>query len=175
MANSWTSSSAAFCAGCDRAEPSYDVPYSVVINEYVELTKTFNKRCNKYVNGVSDRPAQDVRTIEVAANQRQTHPRICADRAAAGLVIGSQATTVFGPVTMRRLSRQPRAVPSGPRYATARRTLSAGGATTADWLSLADGVFLRFGGLGRSRVIVCFTFHRRILHAHAVPGLKGEL
>ena len=47
-----------------------DVPYSVVINEYVELTKTFGAQdAHKYVNGVLDRLAQDVRSIEVAANQ----------------------------------------------------------------------------------------------------------
>ena len=47
-----------------------DVPYSVVINEYVELTKTFGAQdAHKYVNGVLDRLAQDVRSSEVAANQ----------------------------------------------------------------------------------------------------------
>ena len=47
-----------------------DVPYSVVINEYVELTKTFGAQdAYKYVNGVLDRLAQDVRSIEVAAHQ----------------------------------------------------------------------------------------------------------
>ena len=47
-----------------------DVPYSVVINEYVELTKTFGAQdAHKYVNGVLDRLAQSVRSIEVAANQ----------------------------------------------------------------------------------------------------------
>ena len=47
-----------------------DVPYSVVINEYVELTKTFGAQdAYKYVNGVLDRLAQSVRSIEVAANQ----------------------------------------------------------------------------------------------------------
>ena len=47
-----------------------DVPYSVVINEYVELTKTFGAQdAHKYVNGVLDRLAQDVRSLEVAANQ----------------------------------------------------------------------------------------------------------
>ena len=46
-----------------------DVPYSVVINEYVELTKTFGAQdAYKYVNGVLDRLAQSVRSIEVAAN-----------------------------------------------------------------------------------------------------------
>jgi N utilization substance protein B len=46
------------------------VPYSVVINEYVELTKTFGAQdAHKYVNGVLDRLAQDVRAIEVAANR----------------------------------------------------------------------------------------------------------
>ena len=45
-----------------------DVPYSVVINEYVELTKTFGAQdAYKYVNGVLDRLAQDVRSVEVAA------------------------------------------------------------------------------------------------------------
>lgn len=49
-----------------------DVPYSVVINEYVELTKTFGAQdAHKYVNGVLDRLAQDARSIEVAANQRR--------------------------------------------------------------------------------------------------------
>ena len=47
-----------------------DVPYSVVINEYVELTKTFGAQdAYKYVNGVLDRLSQDVRSLEVAANQ----------------------------------------------------------------------------------------------------------
>ena len=47
-----------------------DVPYSVVINEYVELTKTFGAQdAHKYINGVLDRLAQDVRSSEVAANQ----------------------------------------------------------------------------------------------------------
>jgi N utilization substance protein B len=47
-----------------------DVPYSVVINEYVELTKTFGAQdAYKYVNGVLDRLAQDLRSIEVAAHQ----------------------------------------------------------------------------------------------------------
>ena len=47
-----------------------DVPYSVVINEYVELTKTFGAQdAHKYINAVLDRLAQDVRSSEVAANQ----------------------------------------------------------------------------------------------------------
>ena len=39
--------------------------YSVVINEYVELTKPRAQDAHKYVNGVLDRLAQDVRTIEL--------------------------------------------------------------------------------------------------------------
>ena len=40
------------------------------LNEYVELTKTFGAQdAHKYVNGVLDRLAQSVRSIEVAANQ----------------------------------------------------------------------------------------------------------
>ena len=45
-----------------------DVPYSVVIGEYVELTKT-GRRMHLSAQRCADRLAQDVRTIEVAANR----------------------------------------------------------------------------------------------------------
>jgi N utilization substance protein B len=48
-----------------------DVPYKVVINEAVALTKKFGATDGyKYINGVMDRLAQQVRTVEVAAEKR---------------------------------------------------------------------------------------------------------
>jgi N utilization substance protein B len=45
-----------------------EVPYKVVINEAVELAKTFGGTDgHKYVNGVLDKLAAQLRTIEVAA------------------------------------------------------------------------------------------------------------
>lgn len=47
-----------------------DVPYPVVINEYVELTKLFGAEGgHKFVNGVLDRLAASVRPVEVAARE----------------------------------------------------------------------------------------------------------
>ncbi len=49
-----------------RARP--DIPYRVVINEAVELTKTFGaEQGHKYVNGVLDALAQRLREGETAA------------------------------------------------------------------------------------------------------------
>ena len=45
-----------------------DVPYKVVIDEYVELTKLFGSQdAYKYVNGVLDQLAQTARSIEIKA------------------------------------------------------------------------------------------------------------
>ncbi|WP_411969297.1 transcription antitermination factor NusB [Paucibacter sp. B2R-40] len=45
-----------------------DIPYRVVINEAVELAKSFGGTDgHKYVNGVLDRSAVDLRPVEVAA------------------------------------------------------------------------------------------------------------
>ena len=45
-----------------------DVPYRVVIDEYVELTKTFGAQdSHKYINGVLDGLAGDLRAVEVNA------------------------------------------------------------------------------------------------------------
>ena len=45
-----------------------DVPYKVVIDEYVELTKLFGSQvAHKYVNGVLDQLARTARSIEVNA------------------------------------------------------------------------------------------------------------
>ena len=48
-----------------------EVPYKVVINEAVELAKTFGGTDgHKYVNGVLDKLAPKVRTVEFANNRR---------------------------------------------------------------------------------------------------------
>lgn len=48
-----------------------DIPYRVVINEAVELTKTFGaEESHKYVNGILDKVAQQVRAVEIAAKAR---------------------------------------------------------------------------------------------------------
>ena len=47
-----------------------DIPYRVVINEAVELAKSFGGTDgHKYVNGVLDKCAGDLRPVEVAARQ----------------------------------------------------------------------------------------------------------
>ena len=46
-----------------------DVPYRVVIDEYIELAKTFGAQdSHKYINGVLDNLAAKLRTIEVGAS-----------------------------------------------------------------------------------------------------------
>jgi N utilization substance protein B len=48
-----------------------DVPYRVVIDEYVELTKLFGaEEGHKFVNAVLDRLARQLRPAEVAAHER---------------------------------------------------------------------------------------------------------
>lgn len=48
-----------------------DVPYRVVIDEYVELAKLFGgEDGHKYINGVLDRLAHTLRAAEVAARER---------------------------------------------------------------------------------------------------------
>lgn len=47
-----------------------DVPYKVIINEGVELSKTFGaNEAHRFVNGVLDRLAQDLRVPEVNAGK----------------------------------------------------------------------------------------------------------
>lgn len=49
---------------------SIEVPYKVVINEGVNLAKTFGPTdAFKFINGVLDRVAMDLRAIEVKANK----------------------------------------------------------------------------------------------------------
>ena len=51
-----------------------DIPYRVVINEAVELAKVFGGTDgHKYVNGVIDKAAADLRPVEVEA-ARQARP-----------------------------------------------------------------------------------------------------
>ena len=53
-----------------------DVPYKVVINEAVELAKTFGATDgHKYVNGVVDKIAQQVRTVEVRQPNANAKPK----------------------------------------------------------------------------------------------------
>ncbi|MBL4797279.1 MAG: transcription antitermination factor NusB [Oleispira sp.] len=53
-----------------------DVPYKVVINEAVELAKSFGATDgHKYVNGVVDKIAQLVRTVEVKPNANNAKPK----------------------------------------------------------------------------------------------------
>ncbi|VAX08709.1 Transcription termination protein NusB [hydrothermal vent metagenome] len=48
-----------------------DVPYRVVINEAVELTKTYGAETgHKYVNGIMDKLAAKLRAVEVAARKK---------------------------------------------------------------------------------------------------------
>ena len=49
-----------------------EVPYRVVINEAVELAKTFGAEAShKFINGVMDKLAADLRNIEVQAHKKQ--------------------------------------------------------------------------------------------------------
>lgn len=53
-----------------------DIPYKVVINEAVELAKSFGGTDgHKYVNGVLDKAAADQRPVEVAEARRGGGPR----------------------------------------------------------------------------------------------------
>jgi N utilization substance protein B len=53
---------------CHKSE----IPYRVVINEAVELAKVFGaEQGHKYVNGVLDRVAKQVRAVEIEAKQRR--------------------------------------------------------------------------------------------------------
>jgi len=52
-------------------EARQDVPYAVVIDEYVELAKLFGAEDgHKFVNGVLDKLATSLRPLEVAARER---------------------------------------------------------------------------------------------------------
>ena len=68
--------------GAYELQNCLDIPYRVVINEAVELAKSFGGTDgHKYVNGVLDKAAGDLRPAEVAARNAK---RIADDAAAAG-------------------------------------------------------------------------------------------
>ena len=65
---------AALYIGAFELSHCLDIPYKVVINEAVELTKVFGGTDgHKYVNGVLDKTAAQLRATEVAA--RRAGPR----------------------------------------------------------------------------------------------------
>ena len=49
-----------------------ETPYKVVVNEYVNLAKKYGaEQAHKFVNGVLDKVAMDIRTLEVSAERRK--------------------------------------------------------------------------------------------------------
>lgn len=61
----------ALLIGAFELKNHLEIPYRVVINEAVELTKSFGGiDGHKYVNGVLDKLAATVRSVEVAAGRR---------------------------------------------------------------------------------------------------------
>jgi N utilization substance protein B len=63
---------AALLLGAWELKNKIEIPYRVVINEEVELTKSFGgAEGHKYVNGVLDRLAGELRRDEVAADGRR--------------------------------------------------------------------------------------------------------
>ena len=56
--------------GCFELLNRIDIPYRVVINESIELTKTFGAdQAHKFVNGTMDKLAEEIRKVEVAAKK----------------------------------------------------------------------------------------------------------
>lgn len=56
--------------GAAELKTRIDIPYRVVISEYVELTKTFGAEDgHKYVNGVLDKLALTLRPVETASER----------------------------------------------------------------------------------------------------------
>ena len=63
---------AALMIGCYELMHCIDIPYRVAINEAVELTKSFGGTDgHKYVNGVLDKCATDLRPDEARAQRRE--------------------------------------------------------------------------------------------------------
>jgi len=56
--------------GCFELKNRVDIPYRVVINEAIELTKTFGAdKAHRFVNGTMDKLAENLRQLEVAAKK----------------------------------------------------------------------------------------------------------
>ncbi len=74
---------AALLIGAWELKHCIEIPYRVVINEAVELTKSFGGTDgHKYVNGVLDKTAADLRPLEVSTARAERAARIEAtDRA----------------------------------------------------------------------------------------------
>ncbi len=48
-----------------------ETPYKVVVNEYVNMAKKFGaEQAHKFINGVLDKVAADIRTLEVSASRK---------------------------------------------------------------------------------------------------------
>ena len=57
--------------GTYELEHRMDVPFKVVINEAVELAKTFGaEQGHRFVNGIMDKLAENLRSIEVKAGKK---------------------------------------------------------------------------------------------------------
>ena len=58
--------------GCFELKTRIDIPYRVVINEAIELTKTFGaEEAYRFVNGTMDKLADNLRQAEVAAKKNR--------------------------------------------------------------------------------------------------------
>ena len=56
--------------GCYELLHRLDIPYRVVINEAIELTKTFGAdEAHRFINGTMDKLAENLRAVEVAAKK----------------------------------------------------------------------------------------------------------
>lgn len=56
--------------GCYELLHRLDIPYRVVINEAIELTKTFGAdEAHRFINGTMDKLAENLRSVEVAAKK----------------------------------------------------------------------------------------------------------
>lgn len=61
--------------GACELQGRIDVPFKVVLDEYVALAKLFGaEQSHKYINGVLDKLAPDLRALEVAHQGRGTTP-----------------------------------------------------------------------------------------------------
>ena len=56
--------------GCYELKNRIDIPYRVVINEAIELSKTFGAdEAHRFINGTMDKLADGLRKVEVAAKK----------------------------------------------------------------------------------------------------------
>lgn len=56
---------------CYELEFRLDIPYRAIINESIELAKRFGaEHGHRYINGILDKVAQKLRSVEIAANAK---------------------------------------------------------------------------------------------------------